>query len=173
MVHSMDTGLPFCYRLYGGSISDVKTLENMAEFVSSSGCKNIHFVMNRGFFSESDFIRLMDDGIGFTTPVPGGRKIFKTIVSESDRNTSSLNTAAFNGDIVRYYETEVKIGERKVRASSYLDEARRSDEITTLYSRIDSLERVLKNTTWTKGIHKKLRQQFGTDILRFFKLSRY
>lgn len=171
MVHSMDSGLPFCYRLYGGSISDVKTLENMAEFVSSLGCENIHFVMDRGFFSESNLTRLMDDGMGFTTPVPGGRKIFKTVVSESVRNTNSLNTAVFNGDIIRYFETEAKIGEREVRALSYLDEARRLDEITTLYSKIDAFERVLKDEKWTKSIHKKLRQQFGTDILRFFELS--
>ena len=171
MVHSMDSGLPFCYRLYSGSISDVKTLENMAMFISSLGCENVHFVMDRGFFSESNLIRLMDDSMGFTTPVPGGRKMFKSIVSESVRNTNSLNTAVFNGEIVRYFETMVKMGSRDVKAFSFLDEARRLDEITTLYSRMDSFERVLKDTKWTKGIHRRLRQQFGTDILRFFELS--
>ncbi|MEA4977257.1 MAG: hypothetical protein VB016_01715 [Methanomassiliicoccaceae archaeon] len=54
---------------------------------------------------------------------------------------------------------------------SYLDEARRLDEITTLYSRLDSFETVLYDTKWTEGIHRKLRQQFGTDILRYFELS--
>jgi len=150
MVHSMDTGLPFCYRLYGESISDVKTLENMAEFVSSLGCENIHFVMGRGFFSESNLTRLIDGGMGFTTPVLGRRKIFKTVVSESVRNTNLLNKTVFNGDIIRYHETEVKIVERKIRALSYLDEARRLDEITTLYLRIDSFERVLRTRSGRK-----------------------
>lgn len=95
----------------------------------------------------------------------------KTVVSESVRNTNPLNAAVFNGDIIRYFETDVKIGESEVRAFSYLDETRRLDEITTLYLRIDAFERVLKDKRWTKGIHKKLRQQFGTDILRFFELS--
>jgi transposase len=85
MVHSMDTGLPFCYRLYGGSISDVRTLENMALFISSLGCNDIHFEMDRGFFSETNLLRLLDDGIGFTTPVPGGRKIFKPEFDTYDR----------------------------------------------------------------------------------------
>jgi len=171
MVHSMDSGLPFCYRLYGGSISDVKTLENMAAFISSLGCENIHFVMDRGFFSETNLTRLLDDRTGFTVPVPGGRRIFKSIVSEPIGRTNSLNTAVFNGDIIRCHEATVKIGERDVRALSFLDEARRLDEITALYSRIDAFETALSDTNWTKGIHKRLRVQFGTSILRFFELS--
>ncbi|MEA4977256.1 MAG: hypothetical protein VB016_01710 [Methanomassiliicoccaceae archaeon] len=106
MVHSMDTGLPFCHRLYGGSISDVKILESMALFVSSLGCNDIHFVMDRGFFIKNNILRLLDSGIGFTTPVPGGRRIFKTIVSESVRNMSSLNTGVFNGEVIRYFDTK-------------------------------------------------------------------
>ena len=171
MVHSIDSGLPFCYRLYNGSISDVKTLENMALFVSSLGCDNVHFVMDRGFFSESNLTRLLDDGMGFTTPVPCGRKIFKSIVSESVKNTNSLNTSVFNGGIIRYFETTARIGDRDVRAFSFLDETRRLDGITTLYSRMDSFETALKDAEWTKGIHRNLRKQFGTDILRFFELS--
>jgi len=171
MVHSVDTGIPFCYRLYGGSISDVKTLENMALFISSLGCKNVHFVMDRGFYGENNLTRLLDDGMGFTVPVPGGRKIFKSAVSESVGKTNSLNTGMFNGDVIRYYETTVKIGERNVRALSYLDEERRLDEIKTLYSKIDAFERALSDSEWTEGIHRRLRIQFGTDILRYFELS--
>jgi transposase len=171
MVHSMDSGRPFCYRLYSGSISDVSTLKNMAEFVSSLGCDDVHFVMDRGFYSESNLLSLLDAGMGFTTPVPSGRKVFKSVVSESVRDNSSLSTYMFCGSVFRVYETRVAMGDRYVRAISYLDEGRRLDEIGSLYSRICSFESVLSDAKWTKGIHKKLRERFGTDILRFFDLS--
>ena len=43
--------------------------------------------------------------------------------------------------------------------------------MTTLYSRITSLESVLSDAKWTKGIHRKLRKQFGTEILKYFDIS--
>ena len=171
MVHSVDTGRPFCYRLYSGSISDVSTLRNMAEFVSSLGCKDVHFIMDRGFYSESNLLSLLDNGMGFTTPVPSGRRVFKSVVSESIKENSSLSTYVFCGSVFRVYETNVNIGDRTIRAISYLDEGRRLDEISSLYSRICSYESILSQTKWTKGIHKMLRKQYGTDILRFFELS--
>ena len=42
---------------------------------------------------------------------------------------------------------------------------------TSLYSRICSFESDLSDAKWTKGIHKKLMEKFGTDISRFFDLS--
>lgn len=171
MVHSMESGLPFCYRLYGGSISDVKTLENMALFVSSLGCKDVHFIMDRGFFSEANLIRLLNNDMGFTTPIPGGRKIFKTAISESIKNTNSLSTSVFNDSVIRYHETTSDIDGKEIKTWVFLDESRRFDEIMTLYSRIDSFEKALKEEKWTKGIHKKLRLKFGTDMLRYFNLS--
>ncbi len=45
------------------------------------------------------------------------------------------------------------------------------DEISTLYYRICSFESALSDAKWNKGIHKKLGERFGTDILMFFDLS--
>lgn len=170
MVHSMDTGLPFCYRLYDGSISDVKTLENMIGFVDSLGCKDTHFIMDRGFYSESNLADMVGKGIGFTTPIPGGRKLFRSVVSESVSDTDSPNTGVFGSEVIRYFETGTEIAGKKIRAIAYLDESRRLDGITALYSRIDTFEKAMSGLSWSKGIHGTLRERYGTDILRFFRL---
>lgn len=171
MIHSAVSGVPFCYRLYPGSIADVKTLENMAEFVSAMGCEKAHFVMDRGFFNEGNLEGMIAKGLGFTIPVPGGRKLFKTMVSESIRNISSLDTDFFNGSVTRHWKTVVKIGDHNVNAYVFLDEKRRNDEIFSMYSRLSTYERQINGEKWTKGIHRKLRSRYGTEVLRFLEIK--
>jgi len=171
MVHSASSGVPFCYRLYPGSIADVRTLENMSEFVSAMGCETAHFVMDRGFYSESNLTGMMERNLGFTIPVPGGRKLFKTAVSESIRNISSLDTDFFNGSVIRHWKTSVIIGGRDVDAYVFLDEKRRNDEILSMYSRISTYEKQINGERWTEGIHRELRMRYGTEVLRFLEIG--
>jgi len=171
MIHSAETGIPFCYRLYPGSIADVKTLENITEFVSSLGCENAHFVMDRGFYSEKNLEMMVSRNLGFTIPVPAGRKIFKNTISESVRNISSANTDYFNGSVIRHWDTEVKVGDLELNAYVFLDEKRRGDEIESLYLRLQTYETQINGRKWTKGIHKLLRLQYGTEVLRFLELK--
>jgi transposase len=171
MAYSADSKMPFCYRMYPGSVSDVKTLTLMSMYVKSFGCTKAHFILDRGFFSESNLIELLDAEMGFTVPVPGNRKHFKAIISESVQKMNSENTYLFGSTVIRVYETVVKVGERKIRALSYLDEARRNDEMTTLYSKICDFERRMKDTGWHPRIHRQLVKNGDKEMLRYFSLS--
>ncbi|MDR2845839.1 MAG: transposase [Candidatus Methanoplasma sp.] len=171
MVQSMRTGLPFCYRRHPGSMNDMRTLTLMQEYVRSLGCTDAHFVMDRGFFSESSLTELMDKETGFTTPVPGDQKIFTSIVSGSMQNMSSVNTLMLGGSVYRIHETETKVGSRTIRAVAYIDEDRRNDEITTLYSKIIDFESVMKMTKWHNGVHRSVVKEGEKEMLRYFDLS--
>lgn len=160
LVHSMEDGLPFMYRVYPGSISDVVTLRNLTSDLDSMGVKPIEMVMDRGFFSHSNVVHMMGLDSGFTMPVPAKNAIFKLLVSESVEHIQSpLNTDILNGSVVRAYETRVFVGrkgfekttdagEMTLRALVVQDDEARTDEIATLYRHLRELEDHAKTVPW-------------------------
>ena len=171
MVQSVDTGLPFYYQLYPGSVSDIKTLNNLRERLRSLGRDHVHFFMDRGFFSEPNLCGLLDAEMGFTVPVPAGRDVFADAVSAVKKDMNSMNTHMFNDELFRVGETMSHYAGRSIRTIVYLNEKRKSDELHTLYSRIDDFERRMKEKTWYKGIHRELVKTKDRDLLKLFTLS--
>jgi len=171
MVQSVETGLPFYFQLYPGSVSDVKTLDNLRTRLRSLGRENIHFFMDRGFFSETNICSLLDAEMGFTVPVPSGRDVFSDTVSAVKKDMNSVNTHMFNDELFRVGETHTYYAGRSIRSIVFLNEKRKSDELHTLYSRIDDFERRMKEKTWYRGIHRELVRTKDRDLLKMFTLS--
>jgi transposase len=128
--------------------------------------------VDRGTYSESNLTYLMDAGLGFTIPIPSGRNSYKTILSESVREMSPENTFLFGSSVIRVYETVTKVGEREVRAIAYLDEMRRTDEITSLYGKICDFEKRMKGVRWHPQIHRTLVKSGDKEMIRYFSIER-
>ena len=153
LVHSLDSDLPVYYKLFPGSINDVVTLRNLVSELKEMGVADAHLLLDRGFFSESNLDMMLSECLGFTIPVPFSRKIAKTLMSESNREIDNPETTrVFKGSVIRVFESETCVGENAVRAVTYLDETRRKDEVTTLYSRLDGLENALNGKKWHPNI---------------------
>ena len=149
LVHSLDSDLPVYYKLFQRSIKDVVTLHNLVVELKEMGVNDAHLLLDRGFFSESNLEMMLSAGLGFTMPVPFGRNIAKTLISESNREIDNpASTFIFKGAVIRVFESSTEIGENTLRTIVYLDETRRKDEITTLYSRLDALENALNGKKW-------------------------
>ena len=150
MAHSMEDGLPFCFRTYPGSVADVTTLDNMTADLKRMGCRVFEMVMDRGFFSVGNIGMMMERDVGFTVPIPAKNKIQKLLLSESVGNIESpLSTGLLGGSTVRGYETGAVLldgefvrssDENRIRAVVLQDDDRRNIEIKTLYRRLGELE---------------------------------
>jgi transposase len=149
LVHSLDSDLPVYYKLFPGSINDIVTLRNLVVELKEMGVSGAHLLLDRGFFSESNLDMMISEGLGFTIPVPFSRKIAKELISESNRGIDNPETTrVFKGSVIRVFDSKASVGENTIRAITYLDETRRKDEITTLYSRLDGLEDTLNGKKW-------------------------
>jgi len=165
MVHSMKDGLPFCYRTYPGSIADVVTLDIIVEDLIRMGCGPFEMVMDRGFFSAGNIALMMERSAGFTVPIPARNAVQKLLISDSVREIESpLNTDFLDGSSVRGYETRVSLEEGefnldsrgRIRAVVLQDDARRQIETSTLYRRINEMERCLNENGYDPLLPKKL-----------------
>ena len=166
MVHSMEDGLPFCYRTYPGSVADVVTLDIIVADLKRMGCDGFEMVMDRGFFSAGNVELMMERSAGFTVPVPARNSILKLLISDSVKDIESpLNTDYLAGSSVRGYETRVVLEEGEfsidpdkgtIRAAVFQDDARRQTEVSTLYRRIGEMESFLADRKYDAFLPKKL-----------------
>ena len=165
MVHSMKDGLPFCYRTYPGSIADVVTLDIIVDDLKRMGCGPFEMVMDRGFFSAGNVELMMQRSAGFTVPISARNKIQKLLISDSVKDIESpLNTDFLDDSSVRGYETRVMLeegefsldGNGTIRAVVLQDDLRRQVEVSTLYRRLNEMEKELSESDYDPLLPKKL-----------------
>ena len=112
MIHSLEDGLPFCYRTYPGSVADVSTIDDIVSDLASMGCSPVELEMDRGFFSAGNVALMVQRHSGFTVPVPARNGILKELISESvSQIESPLNSDYLAGGVVRSYETHVRLAD--------------------------------------------------------------
>lgn len=82
MLFGQKSRLPVYYRRMPGNITDVATLKTTMQSLDFLGGDGIHFVLDRGFYSEQNIDELFNRRHKFTIAVPSGRKWVEKIIDE-------------------------------------------------------------------------------------------
>ena len=82
MLFGQQSGLPAYYRRMPGNISDVITLENTINTLDFLGKTKLHFVLDRGFYSETNVDILLLKRYHFALMVPTGRVWVRDIIDQ-------------------------------------------------------------------------------------------
>jgi transposase len=77
-----NSGLPAYYRRLPGKISDVATLKTTIKTLDLIGAESIHFILDRGFYSQSNVDEMLARHHHFTMAVPSGRKWVESIIDQ-------------------------------------------------------------------------------------------
>jgi transposase len=80
MLFGQQSGLPAYYRRMPGNISDVSTLEHTISTLDFLGKVKLHFVLDRGFYSEPNVDALLSKRYHFALMVPAGRVWVRNII---------------------------------------------------------------------------------------------
>lgn len=91
MLFGQKSKLPAYYRRMQGNISDVATLKTTMKSLDFLGASHIHFVLDRGFYSQSNIDELLARRHHFTIAVPAGRKWVEAII---DKHAESIASPA-------------------------------------------------------------------------------
>lgn len=78
MFFGEESALPIFYNIYPGSIKDVKTLSNMLIYCNVLGISKIKFVMDKGFYSDTNITEMIEAKKRFTVAIP-----FKSAIATS------------------------------------------------------------------------------------------
>src|SRR5271157_4400843 len=102
LVLSVERQIPLYYKIFPGSINDVVTLKNLIAEINALGITKSMFLLDRGFYSESNIVEMNSLGIDFIIPLPFVVKNGKGMISETNRDIENpVNARRYEGDI--YY----------------------------------------------------------------------
>ena len=80
MLFGQKSRLPAYYRRMPGNITDVATLKTTLKSLDFLGSSCMHFILDRGFYSEQNIDELFERRHKFTIALPSGRKWIENII---------------------------------------------------------------------------------------------
>jgi len=133
--------LPIFYSIHQGSIRDMRTLKNMIIFAEHMKIKKIRFIMDKGFYSETNIREMLKNHVKFAISVPFTTLLAKSLVDKfRDTITASSNSFAINGDIIYATRCTIKQFDVSLNAFIYYNERSFLDAKESLLKRIMRLE---------------------------------
>jgi transposase len=144
LVLSLNNHLPLYFKQFPGSNSDVMTLKNLVAEIKAFGIAKSLFILDRGFYSESNIKEMTAKNIDFILPLTFCVNIGKGLVSETNKDIENpVNAKRFCGDIFYVLESEVLIGEVNVYEYVLFNKTREGVETNSFYNRLIDIESAL------------------------------
>jgi len=147
LLTAVRTRIPTYFEILPGSMSDVKCINGFCEKMRKYGVKKIRMLLDRGFYSEGNLKRLLDEHIGFYIPVPQNIKWARALI---DENRDALEMpehiiAQSEGQKDAIYGMTVlsEMNGRRIWKHVYYDSARRAEHILALFKNLATWEEEL------------------------------
>jgi transposase len=157
--------LPIFYKIYPGSIKDVNTIANMLKLSAFLKIEKMKFVLDKGFFSESNIDNIVSDGKNyqFTVSVPFSTKFAKNAVnSVYEEIKSPINTIMVNSDIIQAVTKIQKWKTKRVYVHTYFNNRKHAKEQEDFLKMLLKWEKELKENSLLKSNEKKYKKYFTT-----------
>lgn len=142
MIFGESTKIPVYYSVYPGSIPDKSYLDYMLRDSEEMGLKYSKFVMDKGFFSESNLKRLCKESLSFIVSIPNHHKVPKRIIAENSQIQYDSRNSLGSG---KPYAKCVTISDYGFRSNVHVffDTMKFHDESAILFSNIEKREEAL------------------------------
>lgn len=164
MLFGEKSHLPVFMRIYPGSIKDVNTLIGMASFMEQLHLKQMHFVMDKGFYSTTGVNLMLEKYIKFAIGVPFTTKMAKETVRESIESIESPANAIEVGGHIYHAITKIQtINSRRAYLHVYYDKERAAKEHDRLLHKIIRLE---------DGLMKGTVRMDSAGVRRYFSFQK-
>jgi transposase len=138
MLFGQQSGLPAYYRRLPGNITDVMTLENTVKTMDFLGKPKLHFVLDRGFYSELNIDALLSKRHRFAIMAPTGRLWVRNAIDQYFETIKSPEYYRQTGENEVLYMIPhlFKWGERRCYAHLYYNATRAAEDYDKLCQRL-------------------------------------
>jgi hypothetical protein len=144
LLTSVKDHVPTYYEVLPGSMSDVAAIATFAGRMKKHGTGRIRMLLDRGFYSESNLIRLLDERIGFYIPVPASVKWQKELIDAQrdavEMPENVISVTEDRRDAVYGMAVPGRLDGRRVWRHVYYDTARRTEHILALFANLAAWE---------------------------------
>jgi transposase len=170
MVCCQNSGLPFFYKLFPGSIVDVSTIHNLLKDLQAYHLKDVLMVMDRGFFSTSNItsIAASEQHITFLQPLPFSLKAAKDLVKRNTRQLKDVNTAfKYNEEIIHHTVDRITLGNQDFQAHIFFNEKAAIDGRHQFLAKLLEIESSLTCRTFSS--QKEMQAAFQAEVAQKYR----
>jgi len=142
MVCCQQTGLPFFYNVFPGSIVDVKTIKNFIKYLKIYKLQDIFLILDKGFFSASNICELMesDRNLSLIIPLPFTLKLSKELITSNLDIKNPQNMFQYNEEILFHKAVPTSIKGHNFTAHIFFNEKTEVDQRHLFYSKLMAYE---------------------------------
>lgn len=168
-----DSGIPLYFDVYPGSVPDVSTLKNTITKLDAFGLKTPTLILDRGFFSETNVLDLLEKQHDFIMQASFSSKTIKSLVAEARGSIESPeNMVMYNGGILFVNKVKINIGDEVVDGFVYYDLKREKEEKSVFYGHLYTVVDRLKKRRLREGEKpSKVFQDISRDFSRYLTWS--
>ena len=146
MLFGEKSKLPVFCRVYPGSIRDVSTLTGMIHFMDILKLHRMHYVMDKGFYSEKGIAPLLWQRIKFSIGVPFTTLLATNVVRDCAADIlNPSNAIEVNGQLLYAVTRVLTLQSRRVYLHVYLDEQRQTAKRSDFMQKLLRLEDGLRS----------------------------
>ena len=148
LVVAKDSQLPIWFRMISGSIPDVASLRLTCKILKSLGLKQFSFSLDRGYFSRTNLLEMLENKIGFTIGVPTTQtQATSLILAHKAILESAESSFLYNGKRIRHKTCEYQITNQdksltKLTGHLFLDLERRESTTGRMETTILELDKL-------------------------------
>lgn len=147
-----ESNLPVYYKIFPGSIPDVKTLKNLMTEIKILGKGKPLLILDKGFYSIENIKELKEDQWRFIIPLPFSRKIAQFLIQKEKKNLfSPVNVRKYQDGFIYTVKGEVQISKVKLFYYLYHDLERETREKIKFYRQLSDIEEKLEEREIKKG----------------------
>lgn len=152
LILDKDRGIPVMYDIFPGSISDVSTLSGTLKKIKAHGIQNYVAVMDRGFFSVSNLLELMNNNISFIMAAKLQLNDLKQLMTDAQKDIDDVKYLhKFNKDPIFAKPITYIMNSIEVHGYVYYDPKLEQTEKQTLLSRLYDIREELLNVRLNKN----------------------
>jgi transposase len=161
MLFGQQSGMPAYYRRMPGNITDVITLENTIDTLDFLGKVKLHFLLDRGFYSEDNVNALLSRRYHFALMVPTGRVWVRNVIDQYYESILSPEhyRQTGEGEVLYMVSHLYQWGGRRCYAHLYYNASRAADDFDKLNKKLVLCKEELEAEA-PKGANQEFYERF-------------
>ena len=175
ITYCSERALPLSYSVRPGSITDVTTLENTIKWFDMFGLKEMFFILDRGFFSIANILKMRNKNRRFIQPLTLSLKKTKALIKKhSPHIRSAENAFKYKEAILYHLSDRVEFEGTQFDAHVFYNEKAAIDYKHALYSsllEIDEQLGDLKPFSKEAAFKKYMGDNFPKKYIKYFKFD--
>lgn len=152
LIMDKDLGIPVMYDIYPGSIPDIATLSSTLTKLEAYGVHEYTGIMDRGFFSESNLLEMLERRISFIIAAKFNSKKMNMLLTEAQGDIDNIAHLQKFKDRTMYVKPVVlSLDEHSLNGYLFYDPIREQEEKESLTSRLYDIREELVNVRLKKN----------------------